>query len=227
MHIHYKNGDEAIHASHPWLAMGPCRIDPHKARHIADFNEFEEAMVNLNGSRPLTFSMVFEKTITIEYFLAFSPSTSMVFLSFHHWFQWFFNGHGPLVKRWNDCNGILGHYYKQCLSNMPLNPWSQSQINEHCAILCHEYFTIKGVHQHPPYHQYFAMNTLPWIRVLAIKHFGTWIHVMDTCHEYTLHRYLPWKDSNSIYAECHAMESSYEKVVLQCASFQICNNHFW
>ena len=34
--------------------MGPCRIDPYKARHIADYNEFEEAMVNLNG---------FEKTI--------------------------------------------------------------------------------------------------------------------------------------------------------------------
>ena len=123
-------------------------------------------------------------------------------------------------------NGILGHYYKQCLSNMPLNPWSQSQNNEHCAILCHEHFTIKVVHQHSPYHQYFAMNTLPWIQVLAIKYFGTWVHVVDTCHEYTLHRYLPWKDPNSIYAECHAMESSYEKVVLQCASFQICNNHF-
>ena len=63
-----------------------------------------------------TFSMVFEKTITIECFLAVWPLPSMVF-------QWFlillpllsmvFDGYGPLVKR---CDGFDGSLWSSVQS---------------------------------------------------------------------------------------------------------------
>ena len=181
----------------------------------------------------------------------------MVFLSYHHWFQRFFNVHGPLVKRWNDFNESLGSvlrvwlispfapnktFNRQAFSSTP-SRWNfgtllQTVFVKHATwslgtkpkqwalcytlpwILYHKSgpsaFTIPSI----LCHEYFAVNTSTCHKVL-------WY--LSTCHGYLpwVHRYLPWKDSNSIYAECHAVESSYEKVVLQCASFQICNNHFW
>ena len=57
---------------------------------IGNFNGFKETIVEFYGFEETMdiFWIVFEETITIEYFIALCPSKSMVFGSFYHWFQW-------------------------------------------------------------------------------------------------------------------------------------------